>query len=127
MSNPLDSLDPAWAWAPYKPDNARPWSLRWAAHLYRRAAFGATWDQLQRAVAEGPSRTIDKLLRPGDDRPAADRFEPRPPSLVRLPGRNAMHGQAVRAPQAERVPALGVGAADVAGIADHEHRPGGTA
>lgn len=57
--------DPARAWATYEPDAERPWDLRRAGHLYRRAAFGATWDQLQAAIAEGPQRTVDKLLRPG--------------------------------------------------------------
>jgi len=55
--------DPAWAWAPYEPDAQRPWTLRWAGHLYRRAAFGATWNQLQQALADGPQRTVEKLLR----------------------------------------------------------------
>ena len=56
--------DSQWAWAPYKPDNERPWNLTLAGHLYRRAAFGAGWDQLQRALSEGPQRTVDKLLQP---------------------------------------------------------------
>ena len=59
--------DPRWAWAPYKPDTQRPWDLRWAGHLYRRAAFGATWDQLQQAVADGPQRTVDRLMQPDAD------------------------------------------------------------
>ncbi|MGB2807947.1 MAG: DUF1800 domain-containing protein [Sedimentisphaerales bacterium] len=59
--------DPAWAWAAYKPDAQRPWTLAQAGHLYRRAAFGATWDQLQQTLSDGPRRTIDKLLRPKAD------------------------------------------------------------
>ena len=55
---------PRWAWAAYEPDTDRPWNLARAGHLYRRAAFGASWDQLQRALSDGPQRTIDKLLRP---------------------------------------------------------------
>jgi uncharacterized protein (DUF1800 family) len=35
--------------------------------LLRRAAFGATWDELQRAVAAGPQQTIDRLLHPEGD------------------------------------------------------------
>jgi uncharacterized protein (DUF1800 family) len=58
--------DPAWAWAPYTPDAKRPWTLRWAGHLVRRAGFGATADQLQAALADGPQRTVDKLLQGGD-------------------------------------------------------------
>jgi uncharacterized protein (DUF1800 family) len=59
-----DANDPAWAWAPFQPDAARPWDLRLAAHLYRRAAFGGTWPELQRALSEGPPATIDKLVHP---------------------------------------------------------------
>ncbi|MHC4369498.1 MAG: DUF1800 domain-containing protein [Planctomycetota bacterium] len=54
--------DPRWAWVAYEPDDGRPWNLARAGHLYRRAAFGADWSQLQRALADGPQRTIDKLL-----------------------------------------------------------------
>ncbi len=61
------AADPQWAFAPYAPDAQRPWNLRWAGHLFRRAAFGATWDDLQRAVAAGPQRTIDRLLHPEGD------------------------------------------------------------
>ncbi len=56
-----DLNDPACAWAPFQPDAARPWSLRLAAHLYRRAAFGGTWPELQRALSEGPQATVDRL------------------------------------------------------------------
>ncbi|MEI7731337.1 MAG: DUF1800 family protein [Verrucomicrobiota bacterium] len=56
--------DPAWAWAPYQPEAERPWNVRWAGHLYRRAGFGGTWFQLQQAVVQGPKRTIDRLLKP---------------------------------------------------------------
>src|SRR5271169_3943074 len=67
------SADPQWALAPYTPDAARPWNLRWAGHLFRRAAFGATWDELQRALAAGPQQSIDRLLRPQDDVSAFNR------------------------------------------------------
>jgi uncharacterized protein (DUF1800 family) len=59
--------DPTWAWAVYRPSDAAPWNLARAAHLYRRAAFGADWGQLQQALSLGPQRTIDQLLRPEDD------------------------------------------------------------
>jgi uncharacterized protein (DUF1800 family) len=60
-------IEPARAWAAYVPSSERPWNLRLAGHLYRRAAFGATWEQLKQAVAEGPGPTIDRLLRPTAD------------------------------------------------------------
>ena len=65
--------EPTWAWAAYKPDAQRPWNLAQAGHLYRRAAFGATWDQLQQALSDGPQRTLDKLLRPQADIAAFNR------------------------------------------------------
>jgi len=65
--------DPGWAWASYEPDARRPWSLALAAHLYRRATFGAGWGQLQQALADGPQRTVDKLLGPQADVEAFNR------------------------------------------------------
>lgn len=65
--------DPTWAWAPYRPDAERPWGLPLAAHLYRRAGFGAGWDTLQQAVSEGPERTLDRLLAPRADVASFDR------------------------------------------------------
>ncbi|MFO0926246.1 MAG: DUF1800 family protein [Gemmataceae bacterium] len=63
-TDPMTSPDPAWAWAAYRPDADRPWDARRAAHLFRRAGFGASWRQLQQAVRDGPDRTVDALLRP---------------------------------------------------------------
>ncbi len=51
------------AWAPYEPTAADPWDLRKAAHLHRRAGFGATWSELQRDLRDGPAASIDRLLR----------------------------------------------------------------
>jgi uncharacterized protein (DUF1800 family) len=69
------SIDPAWAWAPYQPDTQHPWSLALAGHLYRRAAFGANWDQLQQALNDGPQKTIDKLMKHQADMPAFNRAD----------------------------------------------------
>jgi uncharacterized protein (DUF1800 family) len=65
--------DPDWVWAEYEPDTERPWNLTQAGHLYRRAAFGANWNQLQQALSDGPQRTIDRLLRPQADIAAFNR------------------------------------------------------
>jgi len=65
--------DPGWAWAPYEPDVDRPWNLAKAGHLYRRAAFGAGWDQLKQALSDGPQRTVDGLLSPQADTEAFNR------------------------------------------------------
>ncbi len=66
-------LDPRRAWARYQPDAGRRWNLALAGHLYRRAAFGADWGQLQRALTDGPQKTIDKLLHPSADVEAFNR------------------------------------------------------
>jgi uncharacterized protein (DUF1800 family) len=49
-------------WAPYAPDEKAPWDLRRVVHLHRRAAFAATWDELQRDLKDGPAASIDRLL-----------------------------------------------------------------
>jgi uncharacterized protein (DUF1800 family) len=69
-----DPNDSAWAWAPFQPDAARPWDVRLAAHLYRRAAFGGTWPELQRALSEGPQATVDKLVHPTPEAAAFNRL-----------------------------------------------------
>jgi uncharacterized protein (DUF1800 family) len=68
VTNPTD---PKWAWQPYRPSAEAPWDLRRVGHLYRRAAFGATWDELQRGLAAGPEAAVAALLKGGDD-PAFD-------------------------------------------------------
>jgi uncharacterized protein (DUF1800 family) len=57
-----ETIDPQWAWLPYKPSAESPWDLKKAGHLFRRAAFGANWSELQTAVQDGPERAISKLL-----------------------------------------------------------------
>ena len=54
-----NSSDP---WARYVPDEAMPWDLRRVVHLHRRAGFGATWDEIQRDLKDGPGPSIDRLL-----------------------------------------------------------------
>jgi uncharacterized protein (DUF1800 family) len=49
-------------WAPYAPNAASPWDLRRVVHLHRRAAFAATWGEIQRDLHDGPSASVDRLL-----------------------------------------------------------------
>ncbi|HEV3118113.1 MAG TPA: DUF1800 domain-containing protein [Gemmataceae bacterium] len=65
----LAQIDPAAAWQVWEPSQTDPWNLKWAAHLYRRAAFGASWMQLQEAVKNGVAATLTRLLagQPGAD------------------------------------------------------------
>jgi Protein of unknown function (DUF1800) len=63
MSFPsLDRVDAQQAWQPWRPDDNQPWNLRWAGHLFRRAAFGCTFAELRRAVKDGPHVALDRLL-----------------------------------------------------------------
>jgi uncharacterized protein (DUF1800 family) len=59
----LDALDPEQAWQPWQPHDGDPWNLKWAAHLYRRAGFGAAPTELHAAVKDGLSATFDRLFR----------------------------------------------------------------
>jgi uncharacterized protein (DUF1800 family) len=59
---PLDQLDPAEAWQPWQPSAADPWGRKWAAHLYRRAAFGPSRADLLEADRLGLQGTLDLLL-----------------------------------------------------------------
>src|SRR5262249_10889034 len=65
----LDQIDPAAAWQPWQPSAAEPWGRKWATHLYRRAAFGASRADLLEAARLGPQGTLDLLMR---GRPQAD-------------------------------------------------------
>jgi len=60
-------------WQRYEPSARCPWNLARAAHLWRRAGFGATWDQLQQSLKSGPQKTLDILLQPEADTAAFNR------------------------------------------------------
>jgi hypothetical protein len=66
MSAPLPAdithVDPAAAWEHWKPNARDPFNARWAGHLFRRAAFGASPERLARAVRDGLEPTIQELL-----------------------------------------------------------------
>ena len=56
------AIDPRTAWERYRPSTESPWDLKKVGHLYRRAAFGASLEEMQSAVRDGPDRTISALL-----------------------------------------------------------------
>ncbi len=58
----LGPLDPTEAWQPWAPTAAQPFDLKWAGHLYRRAAFGASLTELRTAVRRGLPATLDLLF-----------------------------------------------------------------
>ncbi len=55
-------IDPKTAWEPYTPSDTNKWDLRKVGHVYRRAAFGATWKELQDGLKLGPKKLLDQLL-----------------------------------------------------------------
>jgi uncharacterized protein (DUF1800 family) len=76
--------DPHWAWEAYRPSDASPWDTRKVGHLYRRAAFGATWTELQTALKAGPEATIEALLQGGPDQDAFEQESAKiAPTIVR--------------------------------------------
>ncbi|MCA9059090.1 MAG: DUF1800 domain-containing protein [Planctomycetaceae bacterium] len=56
------AIDPKWAWAPFEPSSEIPWNLSAVAHLFRRAGFGATWEQLQAALQSSPGDTVQQMI-----------------------------------------------------------------
>jgi uncharacterized protein (DUF1800 family) len=48
--------------APFEPTTADPWDRRKVAHVYRRAAFGATWGELEEGVKLGPQACVDRVV-----------------------------------------------------------------
>ena len=70
-------MKPDQAWQPYTPSAENPWDLAKVGHLYRRAGFGPTMAELERGLADGPEKTIQRLLtgQPADpDFEAASEF-----------------------------------------------------
>jgi uncharacterized protein (DUF1800 family) len=68
--------DPKRAWEPFTPSAAEPWDLTRAAHLHRRAGFGATWTQIHRDLADGFEASVTRILQGDtqgpDGQPAQD-------------------------------------------------------
>ena len=49
-------------WSPYKPNDAAPWNLQRVVHLHRRAAFAATWSEIERDLRDGPEAAVTRLI-----------------------------------------------------------------
>jgi hypothetical protein len=90
---PLDRLDPAEAWQPWRPSSTDPWGQKWAAHLYRRAAFGPSREDLIEAERLGPEGTLDLLLR---GRPGADEVLPALTDVGRVAAARDSDGEQIR-------------------------------
>lgn len=62
-------IDPKWAWSEFEPSARTPWDTAAAAHLFRRAGFGANRKELAAAVQAGHSVTVDGLLKDCETEP----------------------------------------------------------
>jgi uncharacterized protein (DUF1800 family) len=49
-------------WSTYRPTSTAPWNLSRAWTLRRRAGFAATWGELERDMADGPARAVDRII-----------------------------------------------------------------
>src|SRR5262249_17337532 len=87
------TIDPRWAWEPYRPSDEAPWNLQRVGHLYRRAAFGATYAELEEGVKAGPARTLERLL---NGVPGQEEFDRKTEELGRNVA-NANNGPQARA------------------------------
>ena len=55
MPQDIAAINPDWAWSPFSPSTEQPWNRRLAAHLCRRAGFGATSEELNELVKRDPA------------------------------------------------------------------------
>jgi uncharacterized protein (DUF1800 family) len=62
VSNTFAELSPDEAWLPFEPTSSQPFDRRLAAHLFRRADFAASSQELDEAVKLGPQATVARLL-----------------------------------------------------------------
>ncbi len=59
-----NAIDPVWAWTPYRPSHEQPWNRSRAAHLLRRAGFGASSREIDMAVKRAPEEVVADLVAP---------------------------------------------------------------
>ena len=93
LSPKLDRIDPAEAWQPWRPCADDSWGPKWAAHLYRRAGFGPSRDDLAEAERLGPDGTLELLLR---GRPEAQEIAETLNDVGRIAAEADDHGDQLR-------------------------------
>jgi hypothetical protein len=72
LPSDLSQVNPSEAWKPWQPGDGE-WNRKWIAHLYRRAAFGASVPEIEKAGSAGLAKTIDHWMAGEPD--AAERLE----------------------------------------------------
>ncbi len=63
----FERFRPETAWQAYFPNGANPWNAEKVAHLYRRAGFGANWNEIHQGIASTPAKVISALLNGAGD------------------------------------------------------------
>jgi uncharacterized protein (DUF1800 family) len=78
MSLTRDTIDPTWAWQPFRPSAEHEWNRSLAAHLFSRATFGATLEQVEAAVKQEPAFVVEQIIsgasESSSDRQKSDEF-----------------------------------------------------
>ena len=67
--NDMKTIDIDWAWLPFEPSADNPWDHKLAAHLFRRAGFGADRPALDDATGRSPAEVVDGLIALDDETP----------------------------------------------------------
>lgn len=62
MPQDITAIDPDWAWAPFEPSAEQSWNRYLAAHLCRRAGFGATSEDLDGIVKRTPADFVHEVI-----------------------------------------------------------------
>ncbi len=75
-------FDPQTCLEPWLPTTSDPWNRQKAAHLLRRAGFGASPQSIDHAVAAGPAAAIEALFTPTED-PTTAAIDAMGPRLMR--------------------------------------------
>ena len=72
----IQTVDAVWAWQPFRPTAAQRWDRVMAAHLLRRAGFGADLETIDEATQRSALEVVDELVsknrEPSDFRSSAE-------------------------------------------------------
>ena len=68
----LDRFRPDTAWEPFFPGRTNRWDETKVGHLYRRAAFGASWGTIEHGLDESPEELVNRLIEGGEQQTQFD-------------------------------------------------------
>ncbi len=72
MPQDIQATNADWAWAPFEPSADVPWNRLAAAHLCRRAGFGATTEELDELLKRSPSEVVHSFVQNATDAAKVD-------------------------------------------------------